>query len=606
MVGAVKNRCSEPRSCRSVGSLRTAFWLLPSLVLAGCGTHEVWEPVRDYAAEPPPPPQVAYATVPEADVRLERMVYPVLDAAAFSSGREAHAYTMLEIIGGGVACADFDLDGWCDLWFACGGSIDAAAQRVSGRACHLIRNGGNAPPAEVGALARMQSAELYAHGVSAADFNADGFPDFLVYGYPGVQLWCNQGDGTFVDVTRWAGLADRPWTTGVAWYDFNLDGLLDLHGITYVNWSFDNHPRCLGWYREPDVCPPVKFSGTPDWTSVGVADGTFVPRDAMFPVTTPGRGLGVVAFRTCLEDPEPRLFVANDMMENSLHVPIGNGEYIEQAMVAGVAVDHLAEPNASMGVGVFDPNRDGCFDLLVNNFDHELMALYQCIGPDLYEHASLQYGFSQEPSRLVAFGTVQPDLDCDGDEDIVAVGGAVQYQPDYGSIEQTPVMLLNQSGKRFVYYLGSAWSQEPFVGRGAAVVDWNNDGWPDLVSTDLLGPPRLYVNHSAVEHGWIKLRLVGTRSPRIPIGAVVRIDPVDKAGGSSMTSAIGQSGAGGPTIWRQLIGGGSYLSCSQQEILAGLGSARAAKVTVSWPSGQLTRHDVRAGQPTTLVEPWEP
>ncbi len=525
MVGRWLGRIGEglrwPRkSCSAavVASMAIVVW-------GGAGCRQAWEPTRDYSAEPPAEPRRDYIIQPDASVAFQRLPYPALEEAAFSNGREAGAFTILEIVGGGVACADFDRDGWCDLWFACGGHIDRADQRVTGIPCRLLRNLGEDPPGDITRAARVGSNDLYAHGVSTADVDNDGFADALVYGYHGVQLWRNNGDGTFIDITHWAGLGDAPWTTGVAWFDFDRDGWLDLHGITYVDWSFDNHPTCLGWYREPDVCPPVKFNGTPDWTMRGTPEGRFQPRSDWFRPDVPGRGLGVLAYRVGIDDLWPRLLVANDMMENALYVPDRRGGYAEQAMVVGVAVDHLGNPNASMGVGALDANLDQCTDLFINNFDHELMGLYQCIGPDIYDHASLQYGLSQEPTRLVAFGTVQPDLDCDGDEDIVVVGGAVQYRPDYGGIEQRPVVLLNQAGERFVYALDTSWSRELYAGRGLACLDWNNDGSPDLVATDLLGAPRLFVNRSPHAGGWIQLNLVGTASPRIPLGAVVRIAP---------------------------------------------------------------------------------
>lgn len=190
-------------------------------------------------------------------IQLQPIKIDEIESVRVSTGSEAGELTMLEIIGSGVGCFDYDLDGLCDLYFPCGGDIQdddqvdgekAGQQRILGRPSRLLRNLGNDQVDDVSQASRALAERLFAHGVTSSDFDHDGMPDLLVYGYHGVALYRNLGDGTFDDVTESMGLQGIPWTTSVAWFDANHDGYLDIYGAAYVNWSFDNHPKCEGWW----------------------------------------------------------------------------------------------------------------------------------------------------------------------------------------------------------------------------------------------------------------------------------------------------------------------------------------------------------------------
>lgn len=553
-----------------------AVVMFAALVLAG-GCFKVANPVRVY-----PPPDTFVA--PESSIRFATPALPALERVAYENGRDAGLEGIIEIVGGGVACLDYDLDGACDLFFPGGGKLDAEAKVATGVPASLVQNLPAGDPVNRATQARATADNMYTHGVTVADANEDGFPDLLVYGFGGVLLLFNQGDGTFVDATEMMGLEGLPWTTSVAWADFNQDGLLDLYGTCYVDWDFDNNPKCLGPLGGTDVCAPVRFNGVPDWAMLANPGDCFSRADERFPVQELGRGLGAVAFRASPETREFSLYVTNDMSANWLFRQAADGTFHDEAVVAGAAVGDNGLPNASMGIAIFDANNDAQFDMFVTNFDHELMALYMR-SDETFTHDSKKYGFARKQPTHVSFGVVTVDLDCDGDEEVFTVAGAVQYIPSDQSMAQEVALYENLEGHTFFRIYPNESFEERHVGRGAAVIDWNQDGFPDVISSNMFGPPRLYVNETPVENHWLRLRLIGSASSRIPIGAIVQVTT--------------ESG----TMVRQLCGGGSYLSQSQQELFLGLGTADSADITVWWPSGkesQLTKVD--ANQVLTILE----
>lgn len=511
-------------------------------------------------------------TLPASRIQLEPITLSALQRVKCFTGADAGELTMLEIIGGGVGATDFDLDGRCDLYFPCGGNIQKETQRIDGVASQLIWNLGE-QSSNCAEFARVQAKHLFAHGVTEADYDQDGWPDLLVYGYYGVALYRNMGDGTFFDVTELAGLVDLPWTTSVAWFDADGDGLLDLYGTGYVDWSFENHPKCEGWWGgELEVCPPLKFGPRPDWFFRGKASGNFERLDDTFQREEEGRGLGLLAFKFSSDEPTPSLYVANDMSGNALFNSTGNSAFLDSAALSGVAVDGQGIPNASMGVALMDCDRNAEFDLFVTNFDHETMAIYNGQGDGSFEYGSFRFGLTVEVPPSVAFGVVAPDLDCDGDEDVFFVCGGVEYSPSIGTMDQVPVLLENREGQRFYRITPHPVLEKKEISRGCVVLDWNNDGLPDVTTSSISRSPVLLENRSDTENRWLRLRLIGTGGLRTPIGAIVRIE-----------------GTASGTQIRQLHGGGSYLSQSQMELFCGVMNDETVDLKITWPDGNQQR-----------------
>ncbi|MEM8736270.1 MAG: hypothetical protein AAGG44_18720, partial [Planctomycetota bacterium] len=293
-----------------------------------------------------------------------------------------------------------------------------------------------------------------------------------------------------------------------------------------MNWSFHNHPKCEGWWGgELDVCPPLKFEPSPDWFYFGNADGTFRRDDQYLEQAEEGRGLGVLSFRGSQEDDRGRLYVANEMSSNALFIETDEASYSDDATLCGAAVDSQGVPNASMGIALLDADRNSQFDLFVTNFDHEYMALYANEG-EVYEYRSFQFGLTREVPPSVAFGVVAADFDLDMDEDVFFVCGGVEYAPSIGTMDQEPILLENVVAKRFARMIPNPRFHEKEIARGCATLDWNNDGLPDLVTSSISRSPTLYRNESLAQGGgeeksWLRVRLVGTTSPRSGLGAVV-------------------------------------------------------------------------------------
>lgn len=494
--------------------------------------------------------------------------------------------SILEIVGGGVACVDFDLDGHCDLFFPGGGTLDPERRLIEGAASRLLRGTGSWSWTEVTSPTGTAITDMYSHGATAADFNHDGFIDLLVYGYQGVRLMRNQGDGTFQDVTTEVGLDQAPWTTAAAWGDLTGNGMLDLYLGSYVQWDFQTHVTCPTSDGRADVCSPNAFAPSEDQLFRCLADGSFESANDLVGTNLDGRALGVLVARLDGR-PSPSIFVANDLSANFLLSPNGDGVYLETGVAAGVAVDDSGNANGSMGVALLDFYGNQRFDLIVTNFEHEQIALYRNDGDRLFQHASRDVALNTLDAAVVGFGVVAADWDGDGNEDVLLTSGHVQYFPDRGEVRQEPVLLRNVRGQFLQRQRPQCrYFHRKSCGRGLAVADLDNDGDPDVVVTHLFEPPVILESVAKPHQPWLRLELIGTESPRTPIGAIARIS------------------VGGKTMSRQLVGGGSYLSQSQPELFFRWPSGDSATVQIDWPSGRQTRFEnVPARQRLLLVEP---
>ena len=498
-------------------------------------------------------------------------------AFRFSSGREAGEYAIIESLGGGVAAFDYDRDGKADLMFAGGGSLESRA--VKGAPCGLFRNLGDWRFREATGEAGVSAARHYNHGVHPADFDGDGFIDLAISGYGGVQLFRNQGDGTFVEAGHWVSDDRHPWSSSLAWADFDGDGHLDCYVTHYVDWSWDNHPTCPGPAGVPrEVCAPREFAGVSDVIYFNDGAGGFRPRRESVGLVSGGKGLGVVAGDVNL-DGHVDLYVGNDTTDNFLYLNQGDGSFRETAVLAGVSGDASGVNTGSMGVALQDLDGDGLPDIWVTNFERELFALYRNEDAGIFSHVSRSAGMAGIAGLYVGFGTVLADLDLNGDRDIVVANGHVSYHSPRSPFAQEPLLLINRGDGRFRRSDRGDYFRRPHTGRGLIYVDLDDDGSWDLVFTHLEEPAAL-LRGSPPAHGrWATVRLVGRESNRDAIGANVWIET-----------------AAGPR--RTLLnGGGSYLSHSdtrirlvdppdsdESESRAG-SSPSAPVVQIRWPSG---------------------
>lgn len=497
----------------------------------------------------------------------------------YRNGEEADQYSILESLGGGVALFDFDGDGLLDIFLTGGGFFDGPDRdQIKGLTCKLYKNLGGWKFKDVTKEAGLDVPWWYTHGVAVADYDCDGWPDLLVTGYGKLALFHNVSDGNggrrFVDVTDAMGLRDESWNTGAGWADLDGDGFPDLYVCRYADWSFANHPVCAG--HQPgvkrDVCPPHRFKPLVHALFHNDRGKAFRNVSVEHGFRPAGYGLGVV-LADLNGDRRPDIFVSNDLAPNMLYMNRG-GKLEEKASLAGVALNDTGFATAGMGTDAADFDGTGRPALFVTNFQRELHSLYRNLGSELFHYQSEAAGLGALGRVHVGWGTSFVDVDNDGWEDLAIVNGHLYRHPAGSPINQRPYLLRNEDrdGRRVfkdISARGGAVFQTPALARGLAVGDLDNDGWPDLVISNINSPVVLVQNIAAqsCQAGWLGVRLVG-RANRDVVGSHVVVEFADRK------------------LTRFAKGGGSYLSASDTRILFGLSSAQAVKrVTVHWSWG---------------------
>ncbi|HET9801893.1 MAG TPA: CRTAC1 family protein [Candidatus Acidoferrum sp.] len=485
---------------------------------------------------------------------------------------------LLETMGPGVGLFDYDNDGRLDIFVVNGAPLTdpmtkGAIPQKSGPAYwnRLYRQKSDGTFEDVTEKAGLQGAG-YGMGVAVGDYDNDGFDDLYVTAYGGNKLYHNNGDGTFTDVTEKAGVAGGGWSTSAIWVDLDGDGLLDLVVLRYLQWDFDDiwcgeHKEGYRAYCHPDYFKPIvplvyHNDGNGHFTEISAKNG----------INKPGKGLGV-AIADFQRDGKIDLFVANDSMLEFLYHNKGDGTFEEVGLLSQVAADGDGRTYAGMGVDSADYNNDGKPDLIVTDLANQRYALYRNDGDGLFTYATITSGLGQASMTHSGWGVRFFDFDNDGWKDLLIAQGH-----DLDTIELTspnlryrePMMLLRNTGTGFVDVSAESGAvfQQPWVSRGLAVGDIDNDGRIDAVVTTNDGGLHILHNETPTANHWITLKLVGQKSNRDAIGAEVRLK----------TSAGIQIAT--------VTTGSSYLSSSDKRIHFGLGADTGAdSLEIHWPSG---------------------
>ena len=496
---------------------------------------------------------------------------------------------MPETFGSGVAWIDFDNDGLPDLFFSNGADL-AHGKPSPGNV--LYHNLGNGKFEDVTKKAGVAGNGMFATGATVGDYDNDGFLDLFVTGYNSRQLFHNNGDGTFTDVTAKAGVSGGGWSSSAAWVDYARDGYLDLFVARYLEYDIKTAPYC-GYKQEGFrmYCDPQQFDGVPAQLFHNNHDGTFTDVSVKAGIANrAGKGLGVVVGDIDL-DGWPDIFVTNDGVRNFLYRNKGDGTFQDITYTAGTGFDMNGKAMAGMGTEIADFDGDGLPDIFLTAFSREYNTLFRNLGKLQFEDVTLKAGL-QSGFLTLAFGTKLFDYDNDGLLDIFCTNGHVTdnvelYDPQL-TYRQSDLLYQNIGGGKFKDV--SAESGPAFrikhVGRGAAVADFDNDGDLDIVIADCGGPALLYRNDGGNRNHWLAIKARGRESNRFGLGSKVRVT------------------AGGATQYREINPSGSYLSTSDMRLYFGLGKETVARrLEIEWPRGKKqVLENVPAGQVLTLDE----
>ena len=441
-----------------------------------------------------------------------------------------------ETLGPGCAFLDYDGDGWQDILLV--NSMSWPEKKGAKTFLALYHNNQNGTFTDVTVAAGL-TVEMYGLGTAIADYDNDGYVDIYITAVGANHLFRNLGNGKFQDVTAKAGVGDPGFSTSAAWFDYDKDGRLDLFVCNYVEWSVEKDQHCTLDGKNKSYCTPQSYKGQSSTLYKNRGNGTFenvTQRAGLADPTSKALGVAVFDYNT---DGWPDLFVANDTEPNKLYKNNGNGTFTDEALTAGVAFSEAGTPRAGMGVDTADYDNSGRQGIVIGNFTNESMALYRNDGTGLFTDEAGASGIGKMSAQSLTFATFFFDYDLDGLPDIFAANGHVSddisvVQPNV-KYQQPPHVFRNRGKKKFeevTARLGKA-IQRAIVGRGAAYGDIDNDGDLDLLITANNGAARLLRNDNGNQNDLLRVRTVGSRSNRDGIGARVTLKTA--AGGKLMS-----------------------------------------------------------------------
>lgn len=429
----------------------------------------------------------------------------------------------VEQTGAGVAMLDVENDGDLDLYFPQPTWLPGCAQRAPLQSRLYLNDGTGRfrqAPGAAGAVTRE-----YAIGVAAADYDADGFTDLFVSCWGRSRLFRNRGGKRFQDVTDAAGLVCPGYSTSCAWLDYDGDGRLDLFVTGYVQWEPTTDVQCPAPDGKLDYCTPQAFAPGTNRLFRNVGQGRFqdVTRQAGLG-TLHDRALGTVALDFDA-DGRQDLFVANDGGANMLFCNKGGGRFENEAMLRAVAYGASGKPQANMGLAPGDYDRDGDPDLLVTTFADEPFTLYRNEGT-FFKDVSAPAGLAEPTYIPLGFGTRFLDVDQDGLLDVFFANGHVErhiaQRSSTQKFKQANQLFLGTPEGRFREASSALPADDVRVHRGAAAGDLDGDGDLDLVVTALDDRPTLLRNDSSTGN-WLTVDVRTKGGAPGAIGARVRI-----------------------------------------------------------------------------------
>jgi len=501
-----------------------------------------------------------------------------------------------EDLAAGVAMFDYDNDGDLDIFLVQGQMLGAGTPLfppqgplpLEGR---LFRNDLKVNADGTRTLrftdvtdASGIRARTYGFGVATGDFNNDGCIDLYLTNLGRNQMFQNNCDGTFADVSRQTGTDDPSWSVSASFLDFDRDGWLDLFVGNYVDYSIKTNTPCFSPSGRPDYCSPNVYRPQPSRLYHNNRNGTFTDVTAAAGLARefgPALGVATADFNG---DGWIDIYVANDGQANQLWINQRDGTFTNTGLLSGAALSANGKAKASMGVDAGDFDNDGDEDLFMTELRGEGSNLFVNDGSGVFEEQGTRSGLGPLSLAYTGFGTAWFDFDNDGWLDLLTVNGAVQTiealarANDPFPLHQRKQLFRNLANGRFeeVTDRAGAVFQLSEVGRGAAFGDIDNDGDVDVLVGNNNGRVRLLVNDVGdvgSRHHWLGLRLVGKQAPRDMVGARVEITRAARGDGAPAK------------FWRRARADGSYASANDPRALVGLGdSSEPVNVLVWWPS----------------------
>jgi hypothetical protein len=497
-----------------------------------------------------------------------------------------------ETMGPGCAFIDYDNDGYPDILLVNGedwpGHPHGGA--TTPKLYHNNRNGTFTDVTRQAGLA----VPMFGLGVAVGDYDNDGFEDLFITALGQSHLFHNNGNGTFTEVTKLAGMwGPTEFSTSAAWVDYDRDGKLDLVVANYVRWSEQTDLYCTLDGAHKSYCTPESYKGTSVrvWHNLGAGKFEDATRKSgLGDPTSKSLGITILDYNG---DGWPDILIANDTQPNKLYRNKKDGTFEERGVPAGIAFSEDGVARAGMGVDAADYDRSGHASVIISNFANQMLSLYHNEGNGLFVDEAPQSEVGRATLVTLGFGCFFFDFDNDGWPDIFVADGHIEEQ-----IERVQKRVTYAEPAHLFRNLGGGQFQEvtaqvgaefaaPRVARGAAYADIDNDGFLDVLVTTNAGPAFLFHNEGGTNHS-LRLKLVGTKSNRDGIGAVVRVT----------------SNSNKDTQWEMLRSGSSYLSQSELLLTFGLGTqTQAETIEIQWPSGQVDKlSNVNAGQTVTVQE----
>ncbi len=502
-----------------------------------------------------------------------------------------------ETMVAGIGLIDYDNDGYLDLYFVNGAAIPSLEKETPKYWNRLFHNNRDGTFTDVTEKAGVKGAG-YGMGVAVGDYDGDGWADLFVVNVTKNQLYRNNHDGTFTDVTAKAGVAGgsrfgmKMWSVSAAWLDYNNDGKLDLFVSNYCKWEVNKDKWCGPSPQLRAYCHPKNYEPLPNQLYRNNGDGTFTDVSQETGIAAfPGKGMGAT-IADYDGDGFIDVFVANDNHPNFLFHNLGGKKFEEVAFQTGVAYASAANAISGMGADFRDVDNDGRPDIWHTAIENETFPLYLNRGGTEFADVTAKSGL-WSTRGMSGWSNGVFDFDNDGWKDLFVARGNVLDNIAKFSIrkyEEPNAVFRNLGNGKFQDVSAQAGEdfQKAAPHRGAAFGDLDNDGRVDAVVTVLNGQAKIFHNVSKNANHWILLKLVGSKSNRQGLGAVVRV-----------------TGEDGLKQWNEATTATGYAGSSDARVHFGLGASKTIReIEVRWPSRIVqTLKDVAADRVLTIEEP---